>query len=128
MSDDIVVTGEPVSGESNVIVNPVVDVTAESVRPLVVGAVSGEELDALKQHIAESVAGDPESMLQVHAELTGALTAAGHIAPVAANYTPVNAAAEIHEHLNDMERTIADFGSAGGNVLAAMIDLIRSKL
>jgi len=36
--------------------------------------------------------------------------------------------AEIHQHLNDMEKAICDFGSAGGHVLTELINLVRSKL
>lgn len=99
---------------------------AKAVSAAVTGAVAGEQLDALRTHIGQSVASDPESMLQVHAELTAALADKLPSAPVAPSN--INAAAEIHQHLDDMERTIADFGSAGGGVLSSMIDLIRSKL
>ena len=99
---------------------------AKEIAESVTGAVDGEQLDALREHIGQSVADDPEAMLQVHAELTAAL--ADKLPSATAAPSNINAAAEIHQHLDDMERAIADFGSAGGNVLSAMIDLIRSKL
>lgn len=99
------------------------NVTADAVKPLVVGAVSGDQLDALRAHIGASVVADLEAMLQVHTELSAAL--APHLpAPV----TNLNAAVEIGQHLDDLEKVVADHGSAGGHDICAIVELIRSKL
>lgn len=43
-------------------------------------------------------------------------------------HSVVDVKTEIHQHLDDMEKAIQDFGSAGGHVLTDLINLIRSKL
>lgn len=100
---------------------------AKETTAAVTGAVSGDQLDALRAHIGESVVSDLEAMLQVHSELTAALGDKLPVASVATvNVNPV--AADITAHLDDLEKVVADHGSAGGHDICEIVNLIRSKL